>query len=238
MDLYTVLKDFQTITAAMIALCAAALTFFGVQRAAAISYKSTQDAAKANIEWQREQAARVANNRQAALVTWLYLRATGARIKMGQASIYLNNIRSTHNFLSQSDDADIKQNQSFISVAGKILALTPIFEKSELSTIDIKFLLDFDRENQSHFFSVVQIINSFDDYIRDIQNSITLYMSSNVGIRIKGEEEIDLMIRNPIPAALFQLEMLIALETSIAKSYQQVRSDMQKEPTIPSAVTL
>src|SRR5215212_10229662 len=109
-------KEYQTLIAAFVALMAAGVAFWGVQRAANKNYKSAQDAAntnyksaqnvaKTNIAWQQDQVVRAQNKRQAAVITWIYLRTAEARRKVQEATMTLDRFENYYAMEKRSGGA-------------------------------------------------------------------------------------------------------------------------------------
>jgi hypothetical protein len=215
------LKEYQVFSAAVLALIAAIITFAGVQLNAFISYKSAQRVADKNIIFARNQADAAAHNRRTAVVTWLYLRVVEARNRMGSIYVDFYPFDSVWAMVKEKSASEIREDKGFRSVMERILAIEPVLDSSDISAVELEFLVGLDHRDQELFFSAFSGISTFDDHVRDIQRHLTAFLNNP----IQDHEDIEILRRNSVENMRTAFRMFHErFEKSVADTYSELRA--------------
>jgi hypothetical protein len=229
---YSVLKDFQTLVAAVLALCAAAVAFLGVRYSARMSYNAAQDAANAKIKFDREQAEIAHNKKQAAIVSWIYSRTIDARRLMENNTIRVIKFDQGYRALKNDDKflGELIQNY-----AASVNSQPDIYDQSDLSKVTLEFITEMDEVDQSNFFAITRSMGTFDEWMHGIQSGLDKWSALVEESKEIDREEIEIMLRGERKSIEDEARYIKALEASIAKRYQEIRNRIYPERAAAAA---
>ncbi|SFJ72552.1 hypothetical protein [Bradyrhizobium sp. cf659] len=216
-------KDYQTIIGALVALLAAALAFYGAHRSAKMSYRSAQDAAKTNVDWQQKQAALALSSRRVAFVNWLYLRTVDARRRAEEALLAVIDLEKSYEISNKLGEQSLTRYAPFISHCRSVSSIASILEKSDLSKLDLETVAGVEQGDQEHFFSVTSTLNLIDLDLEKIRRAASLLSNESELAESRKAEAIDFALKHSKPSALFWFDSLKKQEEAISKRYLELR---------------
>jgi len=223
---YAVLKDLQTLFAAVFALAAALVAFAGVRHNARMNYNATQDSTKAKIDYDSKQAIIASNKKQAAIVTWMLGRAFDARRMMEDSAITVIKFEQAYIF-AKNHEAHLRQSiQRFSPV---INATPDVYERSDLSKVTLEFITQMDEVDMEYFFAVTRSIGSYDQCMRSIKKDFAGWDATIEKGEKLHNEDIEIMLRHGKKNIEYECQFIRGLEETIAKRYREIRKRFHPE---------
>ncbi len=177
MEQDTILK-FQPLIGTIVALAAAILSFCAALVAAGLSARTAVAVKNAELKWQRDQAERALEIKRSGFVSWFWLRCGEARELFIERGVMLGKATKLFNIddaLSLNEDSEIKlrEQDARESIFAQIAAIDPFYPVSELSTVDLEFLIQLPIEEQRLYSAAVLSIRRADKHIEKFQQVIS-----------------------------------------------------------------
>lgn len=213
--LYETLKDFQPMIAAGVALIAAVVAVY----AARTNYRSAQDVAKRNIEYQNAQAQFAYHNKQTGIVGWLYLRTAECRLTIDKYMFRIQYFCSNFELMAGLDMRHIGE-ESFKKMVADLSDMEGVYEASGLKEVDLEFLVTLDAEDQNNYYLISQNLLYFDSNLQAFVNFTQRLgaMGQDDGDRVYGQ------LKSFAESVKFNAGRHRSLQDQVSKRMDKLRS--------------